>query len=160
MQGIDIFFLVLFGILVLRCFLHGFTGEIISLASIALGLAGAVFFFKNGAAFIRTFAFATIKVIPEILAFLGIFLIVYILGRIIDHIVKDIINRLNLTGLNRFLGFILGLIEGVAAVSLILLLLCIQPLFDSTALLEKSIFARVLLPFIGMAREWVWERNV
>jgi membrane protein required for colicin V production len=49
---------------------------------------------------------------------------------------------------DRFLGFILGLAEGVVAVSLILLLLTVQPLFDEGPLLRGSVFSEFLLPLI------------
>jgi membrane protein required for colicin V production len=156
MQVIDIVFLCLAGLLILRCFLKGFTGEIISLASFALGIIGAVFFFKAGANFIRTMILSGVAILPEILAFLAIFLIVFIAGKIIDHIVKDIINRLHLDGLNRILGLVLGLLEAIALISIILLLICIQPLFNPEPLLAQSLFARLLLPLIGLAREWVY----
>lgn len=154
MPVIDIVFLALIGLLTLRCFLKGFSGEIIALASFALGITGAVFFFRAGAAFFRTNPlfkgiFSGIPALPEILAFIAIFVIVFIAGKIIDHILADIIRRLYLNGLNRFLGFILGLVEGVALVSLILILLTLQPLFDPVPLLSQSIFARLLFPLIG-----------
>jgi membrane protein required for colicin V production len=148
-------FLALVALLTLRCLLKGFTGEIIALASVALGLTGAIFFFKAGAAFIRQRALADVAFLPEIIAFAAIFIIVFVAGKLLDFIIKDIINRLNLGGLDRFLGLFLGLLEGLALVSLILLLLSVQPLFDPAALLSRSVFARLLLPLIGLARESV-----
>jgi membrane protein required for colicin V production len=71
---------------------------------------------------------------------------VFILGKILDHIVRDIINRLHLDGLNRFFGLLLGLIEGVTLIVLILVVLQLQPLFDPLPLLSHSIFARFFLP--------------
>ncbi|MDR1506419.1 MAG: CvpA family protein [Treponema sp.] len=153
MHPIDTIFLVLLCLLTIRAFLKGFTGELIALVSFAFGIMGAVFFFRPGAAFIRTMAFSGVVVVPELIAFAGIFIVVFIAGKILDRVVKDIIERLHLDGLNRFLGFILGLIEGVALISVILVVLWVQPLFDSAPLLGKSFFARILLPLIGLARE-------
>jgi membrane protein required for colicin V production len=153
MPAIDTVFLVLLGLLTLRCFLKGFTGELIALASLAFGITAAVFFFRPGAAFVRTKAFSDVAAVPEILAFIGIFIVVFIAGKILDRIVKDIIERLHLDGLNRFLGIFLGFMEGIAMVSIILIILRIQPLFDSAPLLEKSFFAKLLLPLIGPARD-------
>ncbi|MDR2048177.1 MAG: CvpA family protein [Treponema sp.] len=153
MPLIDIVFFVLLGLLTLRCFLKGFTGEIIALASFTFGIMAAVFFFRAGAAFIRTKGLSDVAVVPEILAFAGIFIVVFIAGKILDRIVKDIIDRLHLDGLNRFLGFILGFVEGVALVSVILVVLWVQPLFDSSSLLGESFFAKILLPLIAPVRE-------
>ncbi|MDR0403180.1 MAG: CvpA family protein [Treponema sp.] len=155
MQPIDIVFFALLGLLTLRCFLRGFTGEIIALASFAFGITAAVFFFRAGAAFIRGRALSDTAVVPEILAFAGIFFVVFVAGKILDRVVRDIIDRLHLDGFNRFLGFILGFVEGVALVSVVLLVLWVQPLFDSAPLLGKSFFARTLLPFIAPIRESV-----
>ncbi|MDR2144442.1 MAG: CvpA family protein, partial [Treponema sp.] len=153
MPAIDIVFFVLLGLLTLRCYLKGFTGEIIALASLAFGITAAVFFFRAGAAFIRTKWLSDVAVFPEILAFAGIFIIVFLAGKILDRIVKDIIERLHLDGLNRFLGLFLGFVEGVALVSVILVVLRVQPLFDSSSLLGESFFARLLLPLIDPVRE-------
>jgi membrane protein required for colicin V production len=151
--ALDIVFLVLLALLTLRCFLKGFTGEIIALASLALGVVCAVFFFKTGAAFIRQRALSDVAFLPEIIAFTAIFAVVFIAGKLLDYIIKDIINRLSLDGLDRFLGLFLGLLEGTALLSLLLLILCAQPLFDPDPLLSKSVFARFLLPLIGLVRE-------
>jgi membrane protein required for colicin V production len=149
LSSIDLVFIILLGLLTLRGFLKGFTGEFFSIASLALGLISAVFFFKNGAVFLRARYFQNLALLPEILAFFGIFLIVFIAGKILEHIIKDIISRLNLDKLDKVLGLALGLAEAIALISLVLLLLTIQPLFDSSSLLEGSIFARVFLPLIG-----------
>jgi membrane protein required for colicin V production len=146
----DLVFLVLLALLTLRGFLKGFTGEFISLASIALGLIGAVFFFRSGGAFIRL-QYLAMPVLPEILSFIAIFLIVFIAGKILEKILKDIIDKLNLEKLDKGLGLFLGLAEALALISIILLFLFLQPLFNAHNLLAGSVFARMLLPFIGAA---------
>jgi len=60
----------------------------------------------------------------------------------------NIINNVSLSGANSFLGLIFGLVEGIVLVSLVLLLLKIQPLFDSSSLLANSFFAKLILPLI------------
>ena len=40
-------------ILIIRCALRGFIEEVMSMASLTLGILGAVFFHKKGALFIR-----------------------------------------------------------------------------------------------------------
>jgi membrane protein required for colicin V production len=150
--SLDLVFIILLGLLTLRGFLKGFTGEFFSIASLALGLISAVFFFIFGADFLRARYFQNLALLPEILAFFGIFLIVFIAGKILEHIIKDIIKRLNFDTLDKALGLVLGLAEALALISLVLLILIIQPLFNAKALLEGSIFARLFLPLIGVFR--------
>jgi membrane protein required for colicin V production len=148
-SAMDLVFIILLGLLTLRGFLKGFTGEFFSIASLALGLISSVFFFKNGANFLRVRYFQNLALLPEILAFFGIFLVVFIAGKILEHIIKDIIGRLNLDKLDKVLGLVIGLAEAVALIFLVLFLLRIQPLFDGSSFLEGSIFARVFLSLIG-----------
>jgi membrane protein required for colicin V production len=149
MQTLDLIFIVIAGLLVLRGFLKGFTGEFFSIASVAFSVIVAVLFFKSGAGFLRS-RYLQMELLPEILAFLAVFIIVFIAGKIIGHIVHDIINRLNLDTLDKVLGIFLGLAETIAIVVLVLFLLVNQHLFNSTYLLEQSFFAQLFLPLIGV----------
>jgi membrane protein required for colicin V production len=149
LSAVDLVFFILLGLLVLRGFLKGFAGEFFSLASLVLGLLGSVFFFKPGAAFLRDRYLQNTAFIPEILAFAGIFLIVFIAGKILEHIIKDIIKGLHLSGLDKGLGLVLGLAEGFALIVLAVLLIGIQPLFDGKQLLGESLFARLVLSLMG-----------
>ena len=113
-----------------------------------LGILGAVLFYKNGAEFIRTKTMAEVKYIPEILAFIGIFLIVFILFKMIEKVLKDIINGIKLSGVDKLLGAAFGIVEGIAIVSLLIFLISVQPLFSAGPVLDGSIFADILLPLI------------
>jgi membrane protein required for colicin V production len=145
---IDIIFVVLMVIFVVRCSLRGFIGEIMSMASVVLGLLASFFFYKNGGAYIREKFMPGMEVIPDILAFLALFLIVFILIKILELMLKEIVEGIRLGGADRFLGIFFGLAEGIAVVCLVLFVLTVQPLFDPAPLLNKSFFAKILLPFI------------
>jgi membrane protein required for colicin V production len=153
--AIDVVFLAVLALLTLRAFLRGFTGEIFSIASLTLGIFSAVFFFKNGAVFLRTLFFPGLPLVPEVLSFIILFLSVFVLGKILERIVKDIVNRLKLGALDSFLGFLLGIAEGIAVIALILIFITVQPLFNAGPLLGESLAARILLPLIGIARTYV-----
>jgi membrane protein required for colicin V production len=73
---------------------------------------------------------------------------VFILIKILELMLKEIVEGIKLGGADRFLGIIFGLAEGIIAVSLILFVMKIQPLFDPAPILNKSVFAEILLPFI------------
>jgi membrane protein required for colicin V production len=118
-------------------------------ASLALGILAAVFFHRNGGIFLRERFEWDARVLPEIAAFLIIFLIIFFFIRFLEIILKDIIERVHLGGLDRFFGILFGFLEGVILVSFLLLVLYIQPLFDADPLFEASMFARLFLPAIG-----------
>jgi membrane protein required for colicin V production len=145
---IDIIFAALVVIFTVRCALRGFISELLSMAALALGLLAALFFYAAGGNFIRERWMSGIKIIPEILAFIALFLIVYIAIKILESILKEIIEGIRLGNADRFLGIFFGLVEGLIVVSLVLFLFNVQPLFDEKPLLEKSIFAELLLPLI------------
>ena len=149
MQTLDLVFVILIGLLVLRGFLKGFTGEFFSIASVTLAMITALLFFRNGAAFLRS-RYLQMNIFPEVIAFLVIFLVVFVAGKILEHIVKDIIEHLNLHTLDKVLGLFLGLAEGFALIVVVLFVLIKQPLFDPIHLLINSFFARLLLPFLGV----------
>jgi membrane protein required for colicin V production len=147
--AVDIFFLVFIALMVIRCALRGFIGEVMAVAAFFLGLLASLFFYKNGGLFIREKFMPGTKLLPEVLAFIVLFFIVFILVKILERILKDIIDRVSLGGVDRFLGILLGLAEGIVVTGLVLFVLSVQPLFDPAPLLDRSFFARLLLPLIG-----------
>ncbi|WP_461255187.1 CvpA family protein [Treponema sp. R80B11-R83G3] len=148
-SAIDFVFIGLIALFMIRCFLKGFVSELLSMAAIVLGLLAALFFHKNGGVFLRNQFWPELNVIPEIAAFVILFVIVFLVIKIIEKMLVNIIDNVSLSGADRFLGLIFGLAEGIVLVSLILFLLKIQPLFDSSSLLENSFFARLILPLIA-----------
>jgi membrane protein required for colicin V production len=153
MEVIDIIFAALILIVLIRAALRGFIEEVMSMASLVLGLGSAFFFHKKGAAFLIERYWPDMKILPEIVAFIVIFLIVFLAVKILEYILNDIAARINLGGVDRLLGAIFGFAEGVVLVSLLLFILTIQPLYDMQLLLEKSFFARLLTPFIGVVEQ-------
>jgi membrane protein required for colicin V production len=118
------------------------------MSAIILGLLASLFFYKNGGEFLREQFWPDLKVIPEVVAFIALFVIVFMVIKLLELMLKGIIERIQLSGADRFLGVIFGFAEGLVVVSLILFLLQVQPLFDAAAILSESSFARLLLPFI------------
>ena len=149
---IDIVFIALIVVFTLRCALKGFVGDLMSMASIVLGLLAALYFYKNGGEFVRNKFMPEMKIIPEIIAFIALFLIVFVLIKVLEAMLKEIIEGVRLGSADRFLGILFGFVEGIIVVSLVLFLLSVQPLFESGPILEKSLFAKILLPFITGAR--------
>ncbi len=146
-SGLDIFFLFLLLVISLRCVLHGFVDEIFSVASIVCGLVVAFLLVKPGAEYLKNQFH--VSVVPEVLAFCALFLITFLVVRFISLILKDIVNRIQLTSLDHILGLVLGLLESFVVISIVLLVLYYQPLIDLSATLNKSMFAQYLLPLIS-----------
>jgi len=145
---LDFVFLGLMGLFMIRCYIKGFISELLSMAAIVLGLLASLFFYKNGAAFLRLKYMPDLKVIPEIIAFIALFIIVFFIVKLFEMILNGVIEGVMLKGADHFLGIIFGFAEGLAVISLILFLLRIQPLFNPSPLLNDSFFARILLPLI------------
>jgi len=145
---IDIIFIVLIGLFAVRCYLKGFVSELLSMAGFALGILAALYFYKNGADFLRERFWPDLKTIPEIISFLFLFVIVLIVVKLLAVMLKGIISGIKLGGVDRVLGLIFGFMEGIAVISLVLFLIRIQPLFDPSVIISDSFFAKLLLPFI------------
>jgi membrane protein required for colicin V production len=150
---VDIAFTMLILIITVRAALHGFIEELFGMAWLILGLLFAVNFYNKGADLVRTKILQDVKILPEVLAFIGLFLIVFIVVKIIAFILKDIVNRINLGGIDRFLGVLFGILEGFLAIALIIFIINIQPLFDGGAVLKNSIYDRFLSGNIKSAYE-------
>jgi membrane protein required for colicin V production len=167
---LDYVFLGLALLLVIRCTLRGFISEFVALASLVLGALGSLFLYRSCAAFLRDHGLRTftdnipafiqklfpalVRNIPEILAFVLVFAVIFFAVKLVGYLLKDIIQRISLGGVDRFLGLLFGLAEGIAVISLLLLILRLQPLFDAAPLLEGSFFAELLLPLIGRPGSW------
>ena len=145
---IDIIFILVIAVFVLRCFLKGFVSEVLSMAAVVLGLIASIYFHKTGGAFLKENYMPNHEAIANILAFIALFLIVFIVVKIFAIMIKNIVEGIKLGKVDRFLGIIFGLAEGFVVVSLVLFLLKIQPLFDPEPVLSNSFFAGLLLPFI------------
>jgi membrane protein required for colicin V production len=146
MAVIDIMFLALIAILIIRCGLRGLVKEVMSMASVALGLLAAVSFYRQGAAFVRTKMLEDVAVLPELIAFVALLAIVFFSIKILEHILQDIVSRIHLGGLDRALGLAFGFLEGLILVKLILFVLSVQPLFNAESLLEHSVIVKLVDP--------------
>ncbi|MDR2370650.1 MAG: CvpA family protein [Treponema sp.] len=156
---IDIIFAALIVLFTIRCYLRGFIRELLLTAGVVLGLLASFLLYKNGAVFIRSRFMPDLKIIiiSEILAFAAIFLVVFISMKILERIFRDIIQGVQLGGVDRILGIFFGLAEGIVVVCLFLFVMSVQPLFNAEQVFGESLFARILLPFI---RGGAWNRAV
>ena len=147
---IDFIFFALILVFAVHAALKGFVREVFSTAAIALGIAVAFYLYKNGAAFIRQKLpdLETVRVLPEILSFVGIFAVVFAPIKCIEALLQDIVEGVHLGGINQFLGFLVGILEGLCVAAVVIFILHIQPLFDPSSIVAGSIFDKLITPYI------------
>jgi membrane protein required for colicin V production len=145
---LDIILGILILIFVVRCALRGFLAEFLSMTSVIFGIIGAISFYKRGSGFIRTLVFQDVPILPEILAFTALFCIIFMAIKVLESLLKDIMERIDLGGVDRFIGVLWGFIEGLVCVILVLFVLNIQPVVEKESILEGSVFAQLFIPVI------------
>jgi membrane protein required for colicin V production len=118
------------------------------MAALVFGLLAAIFFYRAGAVIVRDHFMPDVKILPEIISFVVLFMIVFIVVKILELVLKSVIDGIRLGGIDRFLGFIFGIAEGIIVVCLVLFVISVIPFIDSESILGKSFLARILLPFV------------
>ena len=147
-QVIDLIFVILIALMVIRSYMRGFLSEFFSWAALVVAILAAVFFHPAGAALIRKNIMPTVRYVPEILAFVGVFLIATLVCKMLERMLRDVMMGAKLGNLDKILGAFFGFAEGLALTALVLFVLSVQPLFDTSKLVGDSIFAQILLPHI------------
>ena len=153
MLVIDIVFIILIALMFIHGFIKGLITQVFSWAALVLSIWAAILLFPAGGAFIRERAMENIRVVPELLAFIGIFLIIMFAVKFVERILRSVVEGAHLGTLNRFLGAIFGVIEGLALTALVIFVLRVQPLFDASSILGGSIFDEFLSPLIRIPLE-------
>ena len=158
MTGIDIVFIIVLVFATIRAVLRGFVREVVSLSALIGGLICAVFFSRWLGDVIKQWIASPIW--RQIVAFLLIFVTVYLILKICENVLRQIIERIHLEGLDRALGLLLGIVEGLAVIIILLLLIQIQPVIAPERLLRDSWFAQRLLPFIPLLGDLLDGRSI
>ena len=147
---IDMVFVILIILMIIHGYMKGFIEELFSWAALVLAIWAAVLLQPAGAELIRSRIMQNVRYVPEILAFVAIFLLVVLFCKMLEKILKDVIAGAKLKGANKFLGAVFGLVEGLALVTLVVFILAIQPFFSASAILSDSIFAQLILSVIKL----------
>lgn len=147
MNVLDWILAAIVALLAVRCFIRGFVAEVLSVAAFIGGLLAALLLYRPAGALVRERFGVTTA--PEVLAFVGVFLIAFVLVKILEHLVREGLEAANLERADRVLGLVLGAAEGLIVASIVLIIISIQPLFDAKKLLDGSVFARNILPIVG-----------
>ena len=155
MNTLDWIFVVILVLLGIRCMSRGFVAEVLSVAALLVGLFAALLLYKPaGELLVRWGLVAQPAALPGILGFASVFLIAFLVMKLIERMIREGIEAAELGGIDRALGLILGLAEGFLLVALVLVAMSlIEPAFKSmpgyAKLLQGSAFARFILPIVG-----------
>lgn len=145
---LDVFFWIIILVIGVIACAKGFLKEIFGKGAIVAGLWIAFLTYKLLSPYILKFV--KYEFLAIALAYLLIFLVVYLLVMVIKTFVSSAFEGEIFKGLDKVLGFIFGMIEGLALVALILVLLCAQPWFDVSSIFEKSFFYKILKGLIAV----------
>lgn len=142
----DIVCLLIIILLIVRVSIIGFIAEFFSRAAVVIGVMGAVLFFRKLEPFI--IRFTGVNVLTGPVSFLLIFILLYLVIKIIQQLAGSAFKGESMTNLDRAMGFFLGFAEGVLIVMVLIAVLLKQPWFDPSFLVRDSLFVRLLSPFL------------
>ncbi|MBP3367104.1 MAG: CvpA family protein [Treponema sp.] len=146
--AIDVVFLIIvFGFAVFGA-INGFLNEVFGKAAPVVSAWTALLFYSRLVGPIEMHL--KVHFVSVVLAFLLIFIISFIIMKIIQTAVKNIFGGDIFKDLDRLLGFVFGLAEGLVIVGVILIFMQAQPWFKTEPMLSGSFFARILQPFISV----------
>lgn len=152
---IDHIFIVIIAASAFIGFLKGFLdevlGKVIPIASIFVAFIGFKYVLAPVESHIK------IRVVAVICSFLLVFIACFIALKIFQVVLKKIFSGAILKSLDRFLGLVFGLVEGVAVVCIILLILTAQPWFNTDSILKGSLFLKYLEPVISIPKGAIKE---
>jgi membrane protein required for colicin V production len=155
MNLLDWIFVAILALLGVRCMIKGFIAEVLSVAAILVGLLAGLFLYKPAGALLVGWGLKSQpEILPSILGFAAVFLVAFLLVKLVERLLKEGIEAAELGGLDRALGLVLGLAEGIVLVSLVVVAMSlIQPAFKSvpgySKLTRESTFTGLILPVVG-----------
>lgn len=149
LNALDYVFVGIVVILTVRALVRGFVHEFMSVAGLVLGIVAAVLF--SGMVAVKLAPFLGNSGWTQVAAFLGLFIVVYLVVKLFESGLNRLIESINLDSLDRALGFFLGIVEGLVVVFVVLLVMRLQPFFDVSVVVSKSVFAAALLPLMPYA---------
>jgi membrane protein required for colicin V production len=130
--------------------MHGFFAEALSMAGLVIGYIVAAWQYQRLAEWLLSFLKS--ELVAQILGFLIIFFAILLLFSIAGRIARKLMKAAGLSGFDRFLGALLGLLKGALVVAVVLMgLTAFTP---TSQMLEKSELAPYFL-VAGRAAIWL-----
>jgi len=129
---------------------HGFFQEVLHMAGLGIGYIVAAWPYQRLAAWLMSFLKS--EQVADVVAFIVIFLAVLILFGVAGRVARKLMKAAGLSGFDRFLGGLLGILKGGLLVCV--LLMGLTAFTPSSKMLEKSELAPYFL-VVGRAAIWV-----
>lgn len=145
---IDVIFIIIMLLFGVICAAKGFIKEVFGKGAIVLGIWFAILFYKKLVPYVSKYI--DFKFLSIAIAFLLIFLVVYLVMMIIRQLVSSIFENEIFSSLDKVLGFVFGVLEGLAIVAVILIILSGQTWFDVSKLLDSSVIYKLLKGIIAV----------
>jgi len=139
-----------------RCAFRGFVAEFLSVLAVLTGLTLSILFTSSLTPVLAPYLGETFW--TPIVAFLLIFLIGYVIIKIIESTLHRLIEKIQLEKLDQALGFFLGLVEGIIILAVLVFILQLQNVIDVKDLLADSFIARVLQKIIPVGTQFIETR--
>ncbi len=132
---------------------RGFIKEVLSLISWIVAIWVAFMFFANFASLLTPYIdTATLRLF---IAFFVLFVVTLILGALVNHLISQLVEKTGLSGTDRALGVIFGILRGAAIVTILVLAAGVTPMpsdswWQNSLLLQHfedlAVWVKQLLP--------------
>ena len=139
---VDICFLIIVLIFAIAALVKGFVKELFSKVSVIGGLAASIFFAPKLDVYVSQTI--TNSAVSIALSFFLIFIVVFLTLSILQHFIAKIFEGEIMKGLDKTLGFILGVAEGLVVVIFVIAVLNMQSFYDCSEIFQDSVFYKLL----------------
>lgn len=150
---IDVVFIVIVLFFAVTACVSGLIRELFGKLAVVAGAVAAFFFCGRLSPYLQKII--SNKTVDLVIAFILIFIAVFLFVKIIQILLKNIFSGEILKSLDHVLGFLFGAAEGIALVACVLILLKAQTWFDSSAVTDGSTVSSVLLPYLQKPIEYI-----
>ncbi len=150
---IDIGFLIIILVFAIVALKKGFLDELFSKISVIAGLALAIIFTPK----LDVFVHNSIKneTLSKVVSFFLIFIVVFLVICIIQQIIRKVFSGEIMAGLDKTLGFLLGVAEGLVVTVFVIAVLKVQPWFDLSSIFTDSFFYKILGGFVKIPVNYI-----
>ncbi|MEA1910483.1 MAG: CvpA family protein [Spirochaetota bacterium] len=151
----DIVSLIILFILAIRATFRGFLTEIMSMASVIVGITIAVVFTRPVSELLQDYIGNSFW--NMIIAFLGLFLVSYLIIKIFESSLNTLIEKIQLEKLDQSLGFFLGLVEGFLLIVILVFLMQAQQFISVSQIFENSYSLSIAEKIIPIGTKFIEE---